>query len=165
MRSTAVPTLLLLVAVACGSDKPTNVAGTYSVNTTVQKNDCGILGKDPGSSSTGVTVAITQDGSQVSAQVQGVAGIALQLGMGSDTFTGHVSGSSLDLAISGTMAGSQGTCAYTRNARLEAKLVGDALSGTLTYTYATNKAADCGTLSTCQDVQLMNGTRPPTVSP
>jgi hypothetical protein len=37
------------------------------------------------------------------------------------------------------------------------------LVGTVTYTYATNKTADCGAMDTCKDVQAMNGTRPPSV--
>jgi len=38
------------------------------------------------------------------------------------------------------------------------------LTGSVTYTYATNKTADCGTRDSCQDIQVFNGTRPPTVS-
>ena len=87
------------------------------------------------------------------------------LATGSDTFTGKLSGNTLDLSISGTVSGSSSTCAFTRDAYLVATISGDVLTGSVTYTYATNKTPDCGTRDTCQDVQLLNGTRPPTVNP
>lgn len=159
------PLLVVLVACACGSDTPADVAGTYTMSLTVQQNDCGILGNSVGESSTGVTVVVTATGSQVEAQVQGVAGLALALEMGSSTFTGNVSGNALDLSISGTMAGSNGTCAYTRKAHLVGTVSGDVITGSVSYGFATNKTADCGTRDTCQDVQIFNGTRPPKVGP
>jgi len=162
MRKTAF--ILALLAGACGSDTPANVAGTYTLALTVEQNQCGILNNDAGTTSTGATVVVTQDGSNVTAQVQGAAGLGLSLIAGSDTFTGKVSDHSLDLSIIGTVAGSSGTCAFTRNAHLVGKLEGDSLSGSVTYTYATNNAPDCGTRETCQDIQLFDGARPPTVS-
>jgi hypothetical protein len=153
--------LVALLACACGSDSPADVAGTYTLSLTVSKDDCGILGNSVGESSSGVQMIVAQSGSQVSGQVQGIAGLALTWSMGTDTFTGTVEGNSLDLSISGTMAGSSGTCAYTRNAHLAAKVSGDVIEGKVTYTYVTNKTADCGALTTCQDEQLLNGTRPP----
>jgi hypothetical protein len=163
MRRTAF--ILALLAGACGSDTPANVAGTYTLALTIEKNDCGILANAVGTSSTGVTVVVTQDGSNVTAKVQGVAGLGLGLATGSDTFTGKLSGNTLDLSISGTVSGSSSTCAFTRDAHLVATISGDVLTGSVTYTYATNKTPDCGTRDTCQDVQLLNGTRPPTVNP
>jgi hypothetical protein len=156
--------ILAVLAGACGSDSAANVAGTYTIALTIQKNECGILGNDPGTSASGVTVEVTQDGSNVTAKVQGAAALGLVLGMGSATFTGTVSGNSLDLSISGTVSGSSGTCAFTRNARLVGTVSGDVITGRVTYTYATNKTSECGTRDSCQDVQLLNGTRPPTVS-
>ena len=113
----------------------------------------------------GVGMVLTQTGSQVDAQVQGVAGLALGLVVGSDTFKGNVSGNALDLSISGTMPGSNGTCAYTREARLLGKVASDVITGSVTYRFVTNMTADCGTRNTCQDVQIFNGTRPPKVGP
>ncbi len=155
--------MAVLLACACSSESPANVAGTYTLSLAVQQTECGILGGSVGDTSSGVQILVTQSGSDVTAQVQGVAGLALALAMGTASFTGKVAGHDLDLSIDGTMAGSSGTCAYTRNAHLQAKLSGDVLIGTVTYTYATNKTADCGSKSTCQDIQAMNGTRPPSV--
>jgi hypothetical protein len=155
--------ILSLLVFACGSETPADVTGTYTIALTVKEVGCQILGGQVGDSSTGVQIVITQTGAQASAKVNGVAGLALGLSMGTDTFTGSVAGNNLDLSIDGTMAGSSGTCAYTRNAHLQAKLSGDVLVGTVTYTYATNRTADCGSLSACEDVQAFNGTRPPKV--
>jgi hypothetical protein len=154
--------ILAVLAAACSSDATANVAGTYTLALTVQQNECGILTNAAGTSSTGVTVVVTQDGANVTAKVQGAAGLGLSLATGSDTFTGKISGNSLDLSIIGTVAGSSGTCAFTRNAHLVGTLAGDLLTGSVTYTYATNQNADCGTRDTCQDIQRFNGTRPPT---
>ena len=155
--------ILVLAICSCGGDSPANVAGTYTLSLTVQQNACGILSGAVGDSSTGVQIIVTQTGSQTSGQVQGVAGALVTLAMGTDTFMGKIAGNSLDMSISGTMAGSSGTCAFTRNARLVADRSGDVLTGSVTYTFATNKTADCGTRDTCKDVQVFNGTRPPSI--
>ncbi|MBN2575442.1 MAG: hypothetical protein JXP73_12835 [Deltaproteobacteria bacterium] len=155
----------VVLACACSSESPADVTGTYTLSLTVKETGCGILNGAVNDSSTGVEIVVTQASSDVNAQVKGIAGIALALAMGSDTFTGQVAGHDLDLWIEGTMPGSTGTCAYTRNAHLAATLTGDVLQGSVTYTYATNRTADCGSLDTCQDIQLLNGVRPPTVGP
>jgi hypothetical protein len=159
MRSQAL--LLVLLACACSSETPVDVAGTYTLSLTVKQVDCQILGGAVGDSSTGVQIVVTQSGSDATAQVQGAAGILVGLAMGSAAFTGKVAGNDIDLTINGTTPGSEGTCAFTRNARMQASLASDVLTGTLTYTFATNKTADCGTRDTCKDVQIFNGTRPP----
>ncbi len=155
------PLLVLCFAMGCGSDSPANVAGTYTLALTVAKNECGILSNDVGTTSSGVEAQVTQNGSDVAAQIKGVGGTLLALALGTDTFTGKVSGDSLDLAIAGTVPGSNSTCVFTRNARMQAKLAGDLLTGTVTYSFATNRTADCGFRDTCQDTQAFNGTRPP----
>jgi hypothetical protein len=155
--------IALLCAAGCGSESPADVAGTYTLSLTVQQNACGILNNDVGTTSTGVQIVMTQSGSDVSGQVQGVGGTLLSLALGSNTFTGKMSGDSLDVTIAGTTPGADGTCAFTRNAHMQAKLTGDVLTGTITYSFATNRTADCGAKDTCQDVQAFNGTRPPKV--
>jgi len=160
-------TTLIAVLLACAcheGESPVNVAGTYTISLAVQQNQCGILNGAVGDTSSGVQIVVTQSGSDVTAQVQNLAAaLGLGLATGTDTFTGKVTGNSLDLWIYGTTSGSSGTCAYTRNVHLQAKLSGDELVGTVTYTFATNQTADCGTKDTCQDIQAFNGTRPPSV--
>jgi hypothetical protein len=168
MENTTMPRkalLAVLLALGCGSESPANVAGTYTLALTVQQTDCGILNGAVGDTSSGTQVVITQTGADVTCQLQGAAGILFAVAFGTDTFTGKVAGNSLDMSIAGTMPGSSGTCAFTRNAHLQAKLSGDTLTGSVTYTFATNKTADCGTQDTCKDIQAFNGTRPPSVSP
>jgi hypothetical protein len=153
--------VLVLLACACGSESPADVAGTYTLSLTVKQVDCQILGGAVGDTSSGVQIVVNQSDSDATAQVQGAAGALLAIALGSAAFTGEVSGNSLDLSINGTTAGSDRTCAFTRNARMQAKLSGDTLAGTVTYAFATNKTADCGARDTCKDVQMFNGTRPP----
>jgi hypothetical protein len=156
--------LAVLFALGCSSESPANVAGTYTLSLTVKQNDCGILNGAVGDQASGVQIVMTQSGSDVTAQVQNLAAaLGLGLATGTDTFTGKVAGDALDLWIYGTAAGASGTCAFTRNVHLKAKLSGDVLVGTVTYTFATNQTPDCGTRDTCQDVQDFNGTRPPSV--
>jgi len=152
---------LILFVSTCGGDSPADLSGTYTLSLTVQQVDCQILGNPVGETSSGVEMVVTQTGSEAEAQVQGAAGLLLALAMGGARFTGTVAGSSLDVSIEGTMPGSSGTCAFTRNARMQANLSGDVLTGTVTYSYATNGTADCGSRDTCKDIQKFNGTRPP----
>jgi hypothetical protein len=156
--------IAVLLACGCGSESPANVAGTYTLALTVRQTECEILGGSVGDTSSGVQIVVTQTGSDVNAQVQNVAAaLLLTIATGTATFTGKVAGNSLDLWIYGTTWGASGTCDYTRNVHLQAELSGDVLVGTLTYTFATDGAPDCGTKDTCQDIQAMNGTRPPSV--
>jgi hypothetical protein len=108
LRKTLIAALLCC---SCGSDSPANVAGTYTLSLAVKQVDCGILGGSVGDTSS-VQIVVTQAGSDVTAQVQDLgAALGLGLAMGSATFTGKVSGDSLDLWIHGTTSGSSGTCA------------------------------------------------------
>jgi len=76
--------------------------------------------------------------------------------MGSATFTGKVS------AIHWTCRSAE-PCPFQWDLRLHPQrhlvgtVAGDVLTGTVTYTFATNKT-DCGTRDTCQDTQVFNGT-------
>jgi hypothetical protein len=85
----------------------------------------------------------------------------MRLATGQSSFSGTVSGHTFDLAMAGTTAGSNGSCAYTVNADMVGSLTGDSIQGKIIYTYATNKTTDCGTRDTCQDIQLFSGSRPP----
>jgi hypothetical protein len=161
-------TLVALAAllVSCDSESPIpNVAGTYTINLTVTKLDCAILPSPIGTENTGVSVVFTQDPAdkkKVTATVQGAIGLALNVFVGSDSFTGTLTGNSLDLALEGKSKLSADACAYSQNARLKATVNKEFLSGTITYSYATNKASDCGIKDTCTDEQTVTGSRPAT---
>jgi len=97
----------------------------------------------------------------VTAKVQGVAGMGLSLATGSDTFTGKISGNSLDLSIIEPWAGPAAPVPSHATPTWSARLPEILLTGSVTYTYATNKNADCGTRDTCQDIQRFTAPAPP----
>jgi hypothetical protein len=135
------------------------------MNMTLEKKECAVLPANVGESTTDVPLIITQDPAnpaKITAQVKGAAVILLSLFFGTDTFNGTVTGTDLDFIMKGTVASTEGGCTFTRDAHLVATLEKDTLVGTMTYTYVTNKAADCGIKDTCQDVALFNASRPPT---
>ena len=114
-----------------------------------------------GQSTGGVVNVVTQSGSSVSAEVQRLARAALDAITGGHVFTGDVDGADVSATIVGDRASSQGACAYTIDADLEATLDGDNLSGSVFYRARTNGAADCGALTGCASQQDLAGARPP----
>jgi hypothetical protein len=153
---------LAIALAACSDTPPANVAGTYTVNITDEANGCNLQNWQQGNQTTGIPVAVTQTGSTAQAIVQGASGAYVNLVIGGSTFDGSVSGPHLDAALHGTRAYTMANCTYTFTATLDATLAKDTLSGTITYTPATNGSPDCGTLASCSSVQNFNGLRPPT---
>jgi hypothetical protein len=157
------PTLLAIAVLsvcACGSTT-VDVSGTYSGPVTNGANSC------PGAWVTGQSsdadVTIAQNGMNVSIQVQGAAGLLLQLGFGTNAFTGSVSANHISAAIIGSVQSTAGGCQYTFDGNLSANISGNTLSGTITYTPKTNGHADCGTMNVngCSRVQSFTMTRVP----
>lgn len=148
------------LAAACGSD-PANVAGTYAMALTNRANGCAFANWTEGPIGGTVTMVVTQSDASASADVQGLARAALDALTGGHVFTGTVDGDDVALTITGTRAMSQGACAYTIDADLDATLTGDTLSGSVFYRARTNGAADCGALTGCQSQQDFAGARPP----
>lgn len=151
---------LALALAACGDD-PADVAGTYTIALTNRTNGCELANWTEGPITGAVTMVVTQNGGSASAEVQGLARAALDAITGGHVFTGDVDGAELSATIVGTRASSQGACAYTIDADLEATLAGDNLSGSVFYRARTNGAADCGTLTGCASQQDFAGARPP----
>jgi hypothetical protein len=71
-----------------------------------------------------------------------------------------VRGHDLTLTNYGTRSATQGNCTFTYNATVDGALVGDAISGTITYSPATNENPDCASIE-CSAVQEFSGSRPP----
>ena len=157
---------LVALLVSCDSESSIpNVAGTYTINLKVTKLDCAMLVGELGDENTGVNVVFTQDEAdrrKVTATVQNPGRAILTVFLGNNSFTGTLTGNSLDLALEGRSKVSTDACAYSQNARLKATVDKDFLSGTITYSYATNKASDCGIKNTCSDEQTVTGSRPAT---
>jgi hypothetical protein len=156
--------VLVVAASGCGSDKfvgATDVAGVYSGPVTNGGNSC------PGAWVTGqsndANVNVVQTSADVSVQVQGAAGVLLQLGFGTNAFTGTVSGNRIDALIIGSAQATAGGCQYSFNGNLTADLSGEILTGTIAYTPKTNNSADCSTMSVtgCSRSQTFTMNRAP----
>jgi hypothetical protein len=162
-RSSVVATALsaLGATLGCGSSDttPADVSGTYAVNITNDASTCS-FDWNQGEMNTNIPIVITQDGKNATADVQGLAAVALALRLGTAQFKGTVSGNSVNLVAYGTTALHDGNCTYTLNGTIAATLSGDTLTGTVTYAPATNGNPDCASVK-CAAVQRFNGSRPP----
>ena len=148
---------LWLCVAACSSDD-FNAAGDYTVTVTDGNNGCNLPNWTSGATSS-ATVTVTQSQNNVTAVVNGVAGVALNLGLGSNSFTGKIDGGDLDLHLFGTRINTAGNCTYTLNAEIRASVNGNNLSGQIDYTSATNGNPDCATIGKCDSFQDLSGMR------
>jgi hypothetical protein len=148
------------ILAGCGSD-PVDAEGTYSVAVTNRDNGCSFANWTIGESAANIQVVITQQDDNASATVTGGTGGLLTLWLGSNVFSGKVSGNQLDLLLTGTRAQTTGNCTWTVNGEIDARLNGDTLVGRINYVGASNDASDCTPIEGCVTYQDLNGTRPP----
>jgi hypothetical protein len=153
--------LLALVALCSCDSSPVAIAGNYTLAVTNHDNGCNFSNWVVGDNSTGIPLTVTQNGSDVTAMLEGATGVWVEAVLGDRTFTGKVSGDKMDVTLYGTRSLTQGNCTYTVNARAVATLANDALTGSIDYTPATNGNPDCSTIDGCVSTQAFNGTRPP----
>jgi hypothetical protein len=151
---------LALACVAC-DDGYADVSGEYTLAITNGDNGCMFANWTVGAESTGIPLTITQTDDHVTAEIGGFAGAYVEVILGSRIFTGKVSGSDVSMRLVGTTMASQGTCDYSVDAIGDARLSGDALNGTITYTAVTDGSNECGSLSGCETRQSFSGARPP----
>jgi hypothetical protein len=151
---------LAAILAGCGTD-PVDAEGTYSVAVTNRDNGCNFANWTIGESAANIQVVVTQQGDSASATVTGVTGGVLTLWLGSNVFSGKVSGNQLDLLLTGTRAQTTGNCTWTVNGEIDARLNGDVLVGRINYVGASNDASDCTPIEGCVTYQDFNGTRPP----
>jgi hypothetical protein len=160
------PRAFLLVCAAsallasCAST-PADVAGSWAVNVTNGANGCMLDNWMVGQMTTGIPLTITQSGATVTAEVGGTTGGAADLFLGSRILSGSVNGDRIDARLVGR-AGSMGGCAYTPVIDLTGRVTGDTMMGNLIWSFDTNANPDCGMYATCESIQAMNGSRPPT---
>jgi len=141
---------LVAFCLGCGSTTPVNFAGTYSVTIVSGANSCNLMNWTPGNSAGSIPVTITQDGSIAEFTVSGLAGAYLLLVLGTESFSGTVTGDTFTATYLGTKTFTQQTCMYSINVDLSATLTSNTqLNGTLTYTATTNGDPTCGSLNTC----------------
>ncbi|HJZ84244.1 MAG TPA: hypothetical protein VKN99_03695 [Polyangia bacterium] len=155
-----------LLAAGCydfdGLSSNFNVSGQYSVNVTNGANGCNFADWSTGAMSSGIPLAITQNGSNVVATIGGLAGDWVNFVCGGRDLVGTVDKGTLQVGIACTKAQTQGTCTYRIVAQATATVSGDAIMGTIDYSTVTNNDPGCGTLQSCHNQQRFNGARPPT---
>lgn len=149
-------------ALACAScSGAANIAGDYSVSVTDGANGCNLADFTQGDTATGITVTITQSGSDATLVVGGAVGLEFEAALGSATFTGKVDGQHFELTLYGTRSYTMNSCTYTLDTTISGDEAADVIEGTATYKAATNGSPDCGSIQGCSSVQTFNGTRPP----
>jgi len=150
------------MVVGCAGDA--DVAGSYTIALTNRDNGCMFGNYNVGDTAQGIGVVITQNDSNVTLTVNGVAGTYLVLLLGADknVYQGDVDGDELSTESLGTRAQNMGNCTYTINSKIKGSLDGDALTGRIEYRAADNGNPDCAPISGCLTYQDFNGTRPPT---
>ena len=154
--------LLGILAVACGNTPPTNFAGSYAITIVNGDNGCQLQNWKVGDASTNITATVTQDSglAQLTIPTNTLAGAYLLLVLGTNTFSGTVSGDEFTANYLGTPSQTQNGCTYTTKATLDVTLdANSVISGTITYTPQTNGDASCGVLNTCSYSQTVSGTR------
>ncbi len=154
--------LCALLSAACGGDEaPADVSGDYTLSITSGANGCNFENWDEGATNTGIPMSLVETGGEATADIGGISALFLNLLVGSNTFTGDVSGQDLSLSIEGSVDHVQGGCTSVVNSELEASIDGDILIGTVIYTVPSGGTGDCGALAGCESIQNFNGTRPP----
>jgi hypothetical protein len=165
MRALALGGFLVLgFLVGCADDDPANVEGNFTVAVTNRDNGCNLGNWTVGDSSAGIPVTIAQEGENVSATVMGLTGAGLNLGLGSNVFSGKIDENKLDLDLFGERPQMQNSCTYTYNAKILGLVDGDTIEGRVEYRAAptTPSNPDCASITGCLSFQEFNGTRPPT---
>jgi hypothetical protein len=155
--------VLSLALAGCDGGNDVDVTGDYSLRLTDAENGCQINpDKWSAGNTSDVKLNITRsEGNRLYGEVVGITALFVGLATGTTTFTGSADGSSVNLQIAGNVSAAAGTCDYKLDLSLHGEVSGDFIAGTLTYSFATDHAADCGFRETCKSVQKFNGTRPP----
>ena len=154
---------LALVLSACVDDSPVFVGGDYTVAVTAGANGCAIPNWTPGSTASNIQLQLVQSqGSpSVTGTIQGATGVVFQILLGTNSFSGRVSGRDLEALLTGANTLTQGQCQYKVQVDLKGQLAGDVLTGSVDFTTSTNHSPECGTLEGCHSIESFNGTRPP----
>jgi hypothetical protein len=143
------------------SGPPANVSGIYTVALTNRQNTCGTVADwVEGEMTTDIKLDVMQDGADITGNVQGLVGAWLALLIGTADFEGTVHGSAFTLTAYGTKSSMQGNCTLTLNSIIDATLIGNSISGTVTYKPAISTNPDCAPYD-CEAVQELSGSRPP----
>lgn len=154
--------LPLLTLAGCSSDDEftADVAGNYTIALTNDESTCAFSNWEEGNETSGIGLAITQDGQELRGTLDGLAGAFFVLWLGSADFDGTIQGRALSLTNYGEVPKQQGNCSFTYNAVVKAKQNADTIEGTITYSPQTNGNPDCAAVE-CSASQRFSGVRPP----
>jgi hypothetical protein len=152
----------VLLLAACGDDDaPADVEGDYTIAITNGDNPCGFQSWDEDATAMNIPLMITQEGGELTATVEGVAGSVITVLLGSADYEGYVEGEAFVLTNFGTRSFSGGDCAFTIKSTVRGRIDGDVITGAIEYSPVTNESPACEQLDRCVSEQLFNGTRPP----
>jgi hypothetical protein len=166
LRGVLVGIVSLGLSACGGSSDPVNFNGTYTTTIVNGENGCGLDRWTAGEKSDNVQVIATTDAlnrNSVLVAVQGIAGGLLELSVGSRTFVSTSSGNELTGLLVGREANDKG-CMQSTRIRLKAKLNGDTLEGSLSYSFEVKNPEACGIKANCANIQTIKGLRPPVPS-
>lgn len=154
--------LPLLALTGCGSDDEftADVAGSYTIALTNDASTCAFDNREKDKETSGIGLAITQDGQKIQGTLDGVAALFFDIWLGSHDFDGTIQGRSLTLTNYGENPTQQGNCSFTYNATVKANQNADTIEGTITYSPQTNGNPDCAAVE-CSASQRFSGSRPP----
>lgn len=146
--------LCVLAITGCGSDDDQkvliDVSGAWGGTVRNESNSC------PGNFNVGETnniqLTVTQATSKVSVKLEGVVGLLLNVGFGTDTFTGTVTSDRIEATLLGQKDAVEGTCTYKWTATLSGDVRDGRMNGKVTYK-PNPVSGDCSAISSCSRVQ------------
>lgn len=150
--------LLLLATTACTTSDAV-AAGDFTLTVINRDNTCNFASWNPGDAAA-ATATITQNRSDVTASVTGLGALLLEASVGGHVFTGQIDGGTLTLTLIGTRSATMGSCTFTYNGEIDARIRGDILTGQIHYRSATDRSPDCAAITDCLSTQDVTGARP-----
>ena len=127
-----------------------DISGPWAGSVKNESNSC------PGAFNVGETSAIqltiTQDTSRVSIKLEGVVGLLLNVGFGTDTFTGSITSDKIEATLLGRNEVTEGTCKFKWTATLSGDVRDGKMVGKVTYK-PNPQSGDCSAISSCSRVQ------------
>ncbi|MEM1418249.1 MAG: hypothetical protein AAGH15_25360 [Myxococcota bacterium] len=144
---------------------PTDFAGRYSVTVRSGTNACELEGWMEGSV-VDAPVSVTQDGTDLSLRVEGIAGFLLALDFFAEpVFVGTVEGDTFEARSATTRQLTEGGCAWRNAPSIRAEATGEnTVEGVLEYRIEANGHPDCPPFfDECVSTQSLVASRPPPV--
>jgi len=148
--------LCVLALAGCGSDdlgKETvlvDVSGAWGGTVRNDSNSCpGNFNVDE---TNNIQLTVTQDVAKVSVKLEGVVGVLLNFGFGTDTFNGTLTSDAIDASLLGQKSVVEGTCTFKWTASLKGSVRDAKMNGTVTYK-PNPQSGDCSAIASCSRVQ------------